>query len=84
MRLNTGLTFKTLTADYFLRGKIIVLPDKKSVAFLSFVGNLDKRVELYIKCVEVGSKRYNEAISIMAAKAAYENKAFIETTVKDH
>ncbi|MCD7460603.1 hypothetical protein HAX54_043880 [Datura stramonium] len=67
-----------------LRGKVVV-PDKESAAFLSFIGNLDKRVELDInKSVEVGSRRYVEAISMMAAKAAYENKAYIETAVKDH
>ncbi|KAM3380535.1 hypothetical protein P3S68_006108 [Capsicum galapagoense] len=71
----------------FLRGKVVVLPDKKSATFLSFVGNLDKRVELDIKStiIEVGSRRYDEAIiTMMAAKAAYENKAFIASVVKDH
>ncbi|PHT56897.1 hypothetical protein CQW23_05383 [Capsicum baccatum] len=68
----------------FLRGKVVVVPDKKSAVFLSFVGNLDKRVELDIKSVDAGSRRYDEAITMMAAKAAYENKAFIQTTVKDH
>lgn len=68
----------------FFRGKVAVVPDKESAAFLSFIGNLDKRVELDIKSVEVGSRRYDEAISMMAAKAAYENKACIETTVKDY
>lgn len=45
---------------------------------------MDKRVELDNKSVELGRRRYHEAISMMAAKAAYENKAYIETTVKDH
>lgn len=62
-----------------LRGKA-VLPDKESAAYLSFIGNLDKRVDLE----SVEGRRYDAAISMMAAKAAYENKAWIETTVKDH
>ncbi|KAM3363515.1 triacylglycerol lipase OBL1 [Capsicum galapagoense] len=69
-----------------VRGKTVI-PDKESANFLSFIGNLDKRVELVdnSRCVEeLGGRRgYDEAISIMAAKAAYENKACIETTVKD-
>ncbi|XP_055805196.1 triacylglycerol lipase OBL1-like [Solanum dulcamara] len=69
-----------------LRGKAVV-PDKESASYLSFIGNLDKRVELdFTNIVEEvgGRRRYDEAISIMAAKAAYENKAWIETTVNDH
>ncbi|KAH0701262.1 hypothetical protein KY285_015525 [Solanum tuberosum] len=69
-----------------LRGRAVV-PDKESAAYLSFIGNLDKRVELdFSKIVEEveGRRRYDEAISIMAAKAAYENKAWIETTVNQH
>ncbi|XP_009771493.1 triacylglycerol lipase OBL1-like isoform X1 [Nicotiana sylvestris] len=67
-----------------LRGKVVE-PDKKSATFLSFIGNMDKRVELDNKStVEVGRRRYLEAISMMGAKAAYENKAYIETVVKDH
>ncbi|CAN4079668.1 unnamed protein product [Withania somnifera] len=66
-----------------LRGRTIV-PDKESAAFLSFIGNLDKRFELDIKSLEeVRGRRYDAAISMMAAKAAYENKACIETTVND-
>ncbi|XP_060193659.1 triacylglycerol lipase OBL1-like isoform X1 [Lycium barbarum] len=66
-----------------IRGKAVV-PDKESAAFLSFIGNLDKRVELDSKIVELGGRRYDEAISMMAAKAAYENKAYLDTVVKDH
>ncbi|KAK4367750.1 hypothetical protein RND71_011542 [Anisodus tanguticus] len=66
-----------------LRGKAVV-PDKESAAFLSFIGNLDKRVELDNKIVEPGGRRFDESISMMAAKAAYENKSYLETIVKDH
>ncbi|CAN4082910.1 unnamed protein product [Withania somnifera] len=66
-----------------LRGKTVV-PDKESAAFLSFIGNLDKRVELDSKSTEIGGRRYKAAISMMAAKLAYENKACIKTTINDH
>lgn len=59
------------------------MPDKNSATFLSFIGNLDKRVEL-AKNIEPGDSRYNGALCMMASKASYENKAYIETTVNDH
>lgn len=61
----------------------VVVPDKESPSFLSFIGNLDKRVELdsSIKC---GDGRYNAALAMMASKASYENKPYLESTVKDH
>ncbi|XP_059457487.1 triacylglycerol lipase OBL1-like [Corylus avellana] len=65
-----------------IRGRL-VKPDKTSATFLSFIGNLDKRVELdsSIKC---GDGRYNAALAMMASKASYENKSYLETTVNDH
>ncbi|XP_058186666.1 triacylglycerol lipase OBL1-like isoform X2 [Rhododendron vialii] len=59
------------------------MPDKNSETFLSFIGNLDKRVELD-KNIKHGDIRYYGALSMMASKASYENKAYIETTVNDH
>ncbi|XP_058186664.1 triacylglycerol lipase OBL1-like [Rhododendron vialii] len=64
-----------------LQGKV-VMPDKNSATFLSFIGNLDKRVELD-KNIKHGDIRYYGALSMMASKASYENKAYIETTVND-
>ncbi|KAG8384371.1 hypothetical protein BUALT_Bualt04G0111200 [Buddleja alternifolia] len=65
-----------------LKGKVIQ-PDITSANFLSFIGNIDKRVELDSK---IGNKdrRYYSALSVMAAKASYENHTYIETIVKDH
>ncbi|XP_028947797.2 triacylglycerol lipase OBL1-like [Malus domestica] len=65
-----------------LRGEDIV-PKKDSRTFLSFIGNLDKRVELD-KSIKHGDVRYNAALSMMASKISYENKFYIETTVQDH
>lgn len=57
-------------------------PDKSSANFLSFIGNLDKRVELdgSIKC---GDGKYHAALSMMASKASYENRSYLEATIKD-
>ncbi|KAB2626465.1 hypothetical protein D8674_020083 [Pyrus ussuriensis x Pyrus communis] len=65
-----------------LRGEDII-PKKDSRTFLSFIGNLDKRVELD-KSIKHGGGRYNAALSMMASKISYENKFYIETTVQDH
>ncbi|XP_062003091.1 triacylglycerol lipase OBL1-like [Rosa rugosa] len=57
--------------------------EKDSASFISTVGHTDKRVKLdsSISRLDV---RYRRALSAMAAKIAYENQAFIETTVKNH
>ncbi|XP_062003207.1 triacylglycerol lipase OBL1-like isoform X1 [Rosa rugosa] len=65
-----------------LRGKIIV-PDSNSETFLSFIGNLDKRVKLDSR-IKPGDGKYNAALSVMASKLSYENHACIKTTVQDH
>ncbi|KAJ4841536.1 hypothetical protein Tsubulata_001740 [Turnera subulata] len=65
-----------------LRGKL-VKPDPKSSTFTSFVGNLDTRVELD-KNIRVGHRRYITSLSLMAAKLAYENEAFISSIIRDH
>ncbi|KAL6273707.1 hypothetical protein ACE6H2_024399 [Prunus campanulata] len=60
-----------------------IIPKKDSRTFLSFIGNLDKRVELDKK-IKRGDGNYNAALSMMASKISYENKFYIETTVQDH
>lgn len=65
-----------------IAGKV-VKPDKTSATFLSFIGNLDKRMELD-KNINHGDSRYYGALSMMASKASYENKAYIKTIVNDH
>ncbi|KAK3030106.1 hypothetical protein RJ639_038855 [Escallonia herrerae] len=66
----------------FLRVKVVV-PHKSSATFLSFIGNLDKRVELD-ESIKNGDCRYFGALSVMAAKASYENEAYIENVVSAH
>ncbi|MCL7038790.1 hypothetical protein MKW94_020946 [Papaver nudicaule] len=61
----------------------IVIPDTKSATYRSNTAFLDNRVQLDKKLV-YGDSRYYAAFSIMAAKLAYENAAFVEATVKDH
>lgn len=61
----------------------MIIPDKTSSTFLSFIGNLDKRVELD-STIKHADGNYNALLSMMASKVSYENKAYIETTVKDH
>ena len=58
-------------------------PDRSSEKFTSVIGNLDLRVELDKKS-SPGDEKYNASLSWMAAKLAYENGAFVESTVKDH
>ncbi|KAJ6412997.1 hypothetical protein OIU84_005920 [Salix udensis] len=66
----------------YLRGRV-ERPVKESETFLSFVGHLDKRVDLD-RNIKLGDSRYYSALSVMAAKVAYENKAFVENAVRNH
>ncbi|KAK3030109.1 hypothetical protein RJ639_038858 [Escallonia herrerae] len=61
----------------------VVIPDKSSATFLSLVGNLDKRVKLDESIKNVDG-RYFPALSVMAAKASYENEAYIKNVVSEH
>lgn len=61
----------------------LVKPDKSSAIFLSFIGNMDKRVKLD-SSIKHDDANYHAALSMMASKASYENKTYIETTVNDH
>lgn len=61
----------------------VIKPDKSSERFISAFGHLDKRVELDTS-IKPGDVRYCAALSVMAAKVAYENKAFVEDIVQNH
>ncbi|XP_031254430.1 uncharacterized protein LOC116112428 [Pistacia vera] len=74
---NLGVLFLNM-----IKGKL-VKPDRQSATFISFIGNLDKRVKLD-SSIKHGDARYFATLCMMASKAAYENRAYIETTVKDH
>ncbi|XP_038724255.1 triacylglycerol lipase OBL1-like [Tripterygium wilfordii] len=62
----------------------VVVPSKTSAAFISFIGNFDKRVELDSSIKHGDGSRYFAALSMMASKASYENIAYIKTIVQDH
>ncbi|XP_040960187.1 triacylglycerol lipase OBL1, partial [Gossypium hirsutum] len=61
-----------------------LIPDRNSAAFISCVGYIDKRKELDRNIKPRDGCKYYSALSMMASKVAYENKAYIETIVKDH
>ncbi|KAJ4840852.1 hypothetical protein Tsubulata_029322, partial [Turnera subulata] len=66
----------------FIRGGV-VWPVKESETFMSVLGHLDKRLQLDER-IKPGNCRYWSALSVMASKISYENKAFVENTVKNH
>ncbi|KAK2389533.1 alpha/beta-Hydrolases superfamily protein [Trifolium repens] len=65
----------------FFQGKELV--DTNSADYVSIIGHIDNRVELD-KSIQRGDPKYNVALSMMASKAAYENRAFIRDTVENH
>ncbi|OMP02005.1 Lipase, class 3 [Corchorus olitorius] len=87
--IETWLNLLELNSNFFVliwnfvRGKA-VMPDKDSEKFISFIGNLDKRKMLDSNIKPGDGCRYYSALSMMASKASYENRAYIETIVKDH
>lgn len=56
---------------------------RESEAFVSFIGSLDRRVELD-QNIKPGDCRYFGALAAMAAKISYENQAFVERIVRDY
>ncbi|XP_059455460.1 triacylglycerol lipase OBL1-like [Corylus avellana] len=64
-----------------LKGNV-VWPDRSSATFTSVLGNLDQRVELD-KNIRPENPKYNASLAMMASKLAYENEAFVQTTIKD-
>ncbi|CAI9115781.1 OLC1v1016774C1 [Oldenlandia corymbosa var. corymbosa] len=61
----------------------VVRPDSSSAVYTSMIGSLDTRVDLDSNN-RVNDERYGPALSVMAAKIAYENEAFVKTAVNDH
>lgn len=56
---------------------------RESPYFSSVIGLIDTRIELDHEIPHADS-RYNTALAIMAAKAAYENEARVQKIVQDH
>lgn len=62
----------------------MIRPERSLSTFISFTGCLDTRIELDKDIIESGDKdRYNCLLSIMAAKASYENHAYLQHIVTD-
>ncbi|KAH7520182.1 hypothetical protein FEM48_Zijuj08G0117200 [Ziziphus jujuba var. spinosa] len=76
--LSANQNFRGLLLN-LLRGKL-VKPHRKSATYMTVLGHLDKRVKLD-RNLSPGDDKYSRALCAMAAKVAYENKAFISTTV---
>lgn len=58
------------------------MPEKESASYLSAIGFIDPRVDCHKK-FKPWDKTYVVALSAIASKVAYENKAFIRATVED-
>ncbi|KAF3320657.1 Mono- and diacylglycerol lipase [Carex littledalei] len=71
----------TKTFANFLKGNK-ACPDKDSSDFRSFIGILDRRIHLDTD-IKPDNSKYHAHLSIMAAKAAYENENAITTVVTD-
>ncbi|GAA0158113.1 hydrolase [Lithospermum erythrorhizon] len=78
--LSSDESLAKLIANYFRDN--LVMPNPESARFTSIIGSVDTRVEL-ANNIKPGDKRYFPALSALASKLAYENKAFIKATVQD-
>ncbi|KAK7263133.1 hypothetical protein RJT34_30718 [Clitoria ternatea] len=65
-----------------LQGKEVV--NRECANYVSFIGHLDARVGLDNRITCEDPIKYNAALSMMASKVSYENKAFVQRIVEDH
>ncbi|CAA7056886.1 unnamed protein product [Microthlaspi erraticum] len=68
---------------FFLRGEV-VMPKTTSENYLSFIGHLDRRINLDKTKNREDGDLYYAALSIMSSKLAYENSARIKHVVENH
>lgn len=61
----------------------MLIPNKKSKTYRSAIGLFDTRIELD-KTIKPTDGKYHAALSIMAAKLAYENEPCIQSVVQEH
>lgn len=66
----------------FSSGKV-AYPQKESSAYRSCIGQMDTREELDAR-IQPSDGKYHAALSIMAAKLAYENESCIQNIVTNH
>lgn len=77
---NNGGFFKLIKNCF--KGDVI-WPDGSSAAFVSLIGNFDRRIDLDRK-IQPGNRKYKAMLSVMAAKFSYENQFSIQTAVEEH
>lgn len=59
------------------------MPVTTSADFVSFIGNLDLRVD-FDENVRPEDENYYAQLSLMASKASYENEAYLKSKVAEH
>ncbi|KAL9234022.1 hypothetical protein vseg_008943 [Gypsophila vaccaria] len=75
-----GGVFKLLLN--LIQGKV-KMPKRTSETYRSMIGCLDTRLNLEPN-ITLGHPKYEPALSVMSAKIAYENSAFIQNVVENH
>ncbi|XP_027347801.1 uncharacterized protein LOC113859185 [Abrus precatorius] len=67
----------------FLYAQVYTLIFIISANYISFINHLDTRMDLDCSIKREEPSKYNAALSIMASKVSYENKAVIQVIVED-
>ncbi|KAE8694042.1 Alpha/beta-Hydrolases superfamily protein, putative isoform 2 [Hibiscus syriacus] len=65
-----------------MTGKVVI-PDREAATYVSAVGYTDLRMDLS-KEILYGNSMYYPSLSIMAAKAVYNNAAYNKSIIEDH
>ncbi|XP_021714315.1 uncharacterized protein LOC110682310 [Chenopodium quinoa] len=78
-----GSIFEKIFNGNIFRRKMERLINEESEDYLSVIGHIDTRMDLN-KDIKHGDARYYPALSMMAAKIAYENELFIKKVISRH